>query len=85
MMKCVISVTLVVVSVLTTALFVLDSNFYNLAVSFPMNVKSQLALLAKYVCTYKEFVIVTEAPQFNRMTAIGQYTDNNRTIYKYKK
>ncbi len=34
------------------------------------------ALLARYVYTYEEFVIVTEAPQCNRMTATGQDTDN---------
>ncbi len=37
----------------------------------------------RYVYTYEEFVIVTEAPQCNRMTAAGQDTDNKRTIYKY--
>ncbi len=41
------------------------------------------ALLARYVYTYKEFVIVTEAPQCNRMTATGQDTDNKIIIYKY--
>ncbi len=39
------------------------------------------ALLARYVYTYEEFVIVTEAPQCNRMTATGQDTDNKRIIY----
>ncbi len=33
-----------------------------------------------YVCTYKEFVIVTEAPQCNRKTAAGQ--DTQIIIYK---
>ncbi len=42
--------------------------------------ESEWALLARYVYTYKEFIIVTEAPQSNRMT--GQDTDNKRTIYK---
>ncbi len=34
------------------------------------------ALLARYVYTYEEFVIVTEAPQCNRKTTTGQDTDN---------
>ncbi len=42
--------------------------------------ESEWALLARYVYTYEEFVIVTEAPQCNRMTATGQDTDNKRTI-----
>ncbi len=33
-------------------------------------------ILARYVYTYEEFVIVTEAPPYNRMTATGQDTDN---------
>ncbi len=41
------------------------------------------ALLARYAYTYEEFVIVTEAPQCNRMTTTGQDTDNKRIIYKY--
>ncbi len=44
--------------------------------------ESELALLARYVYTYKEFVIVTQAPQCNRKTATGQDTDNKRIIYK---
>ncbi len=44
---------------------------------------SELALLARYVYTYKEFVKVAEAPQCNRMTVTGQDTDNKITIYKY--
>ncbi len=43
--------------------------------------ESEWALLARYIYTYEEFVIVTEAPQCNRMTATGQDT-NKRTIYK---
>ncbi len=35
--------------------------------------------------THEEFVIVTEAPQCNRMKATGQDTDNRRRIYKYIK
>ncbi len=45
--------------------------------------ESEWALLARYVYTYEEFVIVIEAPQCNRMTTTGQDTDNKRTIYKY--
>ncbi len=44
--------------------------------------ESQWDLLARYVYTYKEFVIVTEAQQCNRMTATGQDTHNKITIYK---
>ncbi len=44
--------------------------------------ESEWALLTRYVYTYEEFVIVTEAPQCNRMTATGQDTDNKITIYK---
>ncbi len=39
-------------------------------------------LLSRYIYTYEEFVIVTEAPQCNRMTVTGQDTDNKRIIYK---
>ncbi len=38
------------------------------------------ALLARFVYTYEEFVIVTEAPKYNRMTATGQDTDDKRII-----
>ncbi len=44
--------------------------------------EAEWALLARYVYTYEDFVIVTKAPQCNRMTATGQDTDNKRTIYK---
>ncbi len=37
--------------------------------------------MARYVYTYEEFFIVTEASQCNRMTVAGQDTDNKRTIY----
>ncbi len=47
--------------------------------------ESEWALLARYVYTYAEFVIVTEAPQCNRRTATGQDTDNKSTIYKCTK
>ncbi len=43
---------------------------------------AQWSFFARYVYTYKEFVIVTEAPQCNRMTATGQDTEN-KIIYKY--
>ncbi len=43
----------------------------------------RFSFIVMYVYTYKEFVIVTEAPQCNRMTATGQDTDNKNTqIYK---
>ncbi len=45
--------------------------------------ESEWALLARYVYTYEDFVIVTEGPQCNRMTVTGQDTDYKRTIYKY--
>ncbi len=38
---------------------------------------------SSHVYTYEEFITVTEDPQFNRMTAIGQDTDNKIIIYKY--
>ncbi len=44
-----------------------------------------MSFIARYVYTYEEFVIVTEAPQCIRMTATGQDTDNkknNLQIYK---
>ncbi len=47
-----------------------------------------MSFIARYVYTYKEFVIVTEAPQCNRMTATGQDTDNKKNniqIYKMYK
>ncbi len=44
--------------------------------------ESKWALLARYVYTYNEIVIVTEAPQCNRMTATGQDIDNKITTYK---
>ncbi len=47
--------------------------------------EEEWALLARYVYTYEELVIVTEAPQCNRMTATGQDTDNKKNniqIYK---
>ncbi len=39
----------------------------------------------RYICTYKEFVLETEAPQCERMTATGQDTDNkNNNIQIFK-
>ncbi len=40
--------------------------------------RMRMSFIARYVYTYEEFVIVTEAPQCNRMTAIGQDTDNKK-------
>ncbi len=37
----------------------------------------------RYIYTYEEFVILTEAPRCNRMTATRQDTDDKRIIYKY--
>ncbi len=42
----------------------------------------RMSFIARYVYTYKEFVIVTEAPQCNKMTATGEDTDNKIIIYK---
>ncbi len=45
----------------------------------------RMSFIARYVYTYKEFVIVTEAPQCNRKTATGQDTGNKKNniqIYK---
>ncbi len=49
--------------------------------------RMRMSFIARYVYTYEEFVIVTEAPQCNRMTAQdrSQDTDNKRIIYKYTK
>ncbi len=44
-----------------------------------------MSFIARFVCTYEEFVLVTVAPQCDRMTATGQDTDNkknNGQIYK---
>ncbi len=43
----------------------------------------ELSLLARYVYTHEEIVIVTEALLCHRMTATGQDTDNKRIINKY--
>ncbi len=45
--------------------------------------ESEWALLARYVYTYEEFVIVTEVPQCNRMTVTGQDTSSSYTITIY--
>ncbi len=39
--------------------------------------ESEWALLARYVYTYEEFYIVTEAPQFNRKTETGHRQQKN--------
>ncbi len=44
--------------------------------------ENELYWPARYVYTYEEFVIVTEALHCNRMTATGQDTDNKIIIYK---
>ncbi len=45
----------------------------------------RMTFIARYVYTYKELVIVTEAPQCNRNTATGPDTDNkNNNIQIYK-
>ncbi len=36
----------------------------------------RIGFIGRYVYTYEEFVIVTEALQCNRMTATGQDTDD---------
>ncbi len=41
-----------------------------------------MSFIARYVYTDGEFVLVTEAPQCDRMTVTGQNTDDKRTIYK---
>ncbi len=43
-----------------------------------MRMRMRMSFIARYVYTYEEFVIVTEAPQCNRMTATGQDTDNKK-------
>ncbi len=40
-----------------------------------------MSFIARYVYTYEEFVVVTEAPQCIRMTATWQDTDNKIIIY----
>ncbi len=45
----------------------------------------RISFIARYVCTYEEFVLVRVASQCDRMTATGQDTDNkknNGQIYK---
>ncbi len=39
-------------------------------------IRIRMSFIARYVYTYKEFVLVTEAPQCDRMTETGQDTDN---------
>ncbi len=36
----------------------------------------RISFIARYVCTYEEFVLVIEAPQCDRMTVTRQDTDN---------
>ncbi len=44
----------------------------------------RMSFISRYVYTYNEFVIVTEAPQCNRKTATGQDIDNKKNIQIYK-
>ncbi len=58
---------------------------------FPQNLNAtallriRMSFIARYVYTYEEFVLVTEAPQCDRMTVTRQDTDNqNNNIQIYK-
>ncbi len=42
-----------------------------------IRIRIRMSFIARYVCTHKEFVLMTVAPQCDRMTATGQDTDNN--------
>ncbi len=45
----------------------------------------RISFIVRYVCTYEEFVLETEAPRCDRMTATGQDTDNtNNNIQIFK-
>ncbi len=50
------------------------ATFLDLDRVYYIAVRMRMSFIARYVYTYEEFVIVTEAPQCNRMT--GQDTDN---------
>ncbi len=55
---------------------------YDVYRPYAIYIRMRMSVIARYVYTYEEFVIVTEAPQCNRMTATGQDTDNkNNNIY----
>ncbi len=43
-------------------------------------IRIRISFIARFVCTYEEFVLVTVAPQCDKMTATGQDTDNKKTI-----
>ncbi len=50
-----------------------------------IRIRIRMSFIARYVYTYEEFVLVTEAPQCNRMIATRQDTDNKKNniqIYK---
>ncbi len=53
-----------------------------------LRIRIRISFIARYVYTYEEFVVVTEAPQCNRMTATRQDTDNKENkknnIHIYK-
>ncbi len=49
-------------------------------------IRIRISFIARFFCTYEEFVLVIVAPQCDRMTATEQDTDNNKKImYKYTK
>ena len=45
---------------------------------FRIRIRIRMSFIARYVYTYEEFVFVTEAPQYNRMTATEHKTHNKR-------
>ncbi len=45
----------------------------------------RISFIARYVCTYEEFVLVTEAPQCDRMTVTRQDTNNKNNNIQYTK
>ncbi len=47
--------------------------------------RMRMSFISRYVYTYEEFVIVTEAPQSNKMTATGQDTDNKNNLQIYNR
>ncbi len=55
-----------------------DQGYKNISASGPLTG-------TRYICTYEEFVLETEAPRCDRMTASGQDTDNkNNNIQIFK-
>ncbi len=43
----------------------------------------RIRIIISFIARYEEFVLVTEAPQCNRMSVTGQDTDNKKIMYKY--